>query len=105
MYAGQNSVQQVQCALDDAQRSHGNAHLALRVHIEESLVGHVTLPVMQGHSAHGDPHNAANHVHDGVTELSEKNWEKGYKMEVQDLIGYKPNQQSVRSKYNDINVF
>lgn len=72
VYAGQHGVQEIQCALDDAQRSHGNAHLAFRVHVQESLVGHVSLPVMQSNAAHGDPHDAANHVHDGVAELSEK---------------------------------
>jgi len=41
-----------------------------------------------------------------VSQSSLKNIEKqGYKREVDDLIGYKPNQQSVRSKYNDINVY
>lgn len=73
VYASQHGVQQVQCALDNAQRAHGNApHLTLRVHIQESLVGYVTLPVVECHSAHGDPHDAANHVHDGVAQLSEK---------------------------------
>lgn len=70
VYAGQNGVQQIQCALDDAQRAHGNAHLTLRVDVEEALVGHVALPVVQRHTAHGDPHKGAHHIHDGVAQFA-----------------------------------
>lgn len=71
VYAGQHGIQQIECALDDAQRAHGNAHLSLRIDIEETLIGHVALPVMQRHAANGDPHKGAHHIHNGVAQFAE----------------------------------
>lgn len=66
---GHDRIHQVQGAGDDTERAQGESHLPLRGDQLVVVIGHVSVPVVQGSATNSDPHKRTDDVHDGVTQL------------------------------------